>query len=315
MWHSRLYTFFVFLISFTCCSSSLSEDFRFSTVSGHDGVPLNVVEAGNNKKQAILFIHGYSQSQLAFKPQLLSELAEAYHLVAFDLRGHGASGKPWSTEDYTDSKIWADDLAAVIEARGLKQPVIVSWSYGGYVVMDYIRHYGTENLKAINFIGTLAGLVKFDPSSQTEESKQFIKSILETSALSRSLDINENILASVESAKGLSTPNMTEDERRDAFAMQMMMPAYVRAAMMERTYKNLDLIEQLQMPILLTRGTRDFFMDGTASRKLEEALPAAKESVYEGSGHMPFYEHPKRFNEELNAFISSLSTAKKNQDL
>ena len=47
----------------------------------------------------------------------------------------------------------ADDLAAVIEQTGLERPLVAAWSYGGFVVADYLRAYGDEAIAAINLVG------------------------------------------------------------------------------------------------------------------------------------------------------------------
>ena len=46
-----------------------------------------------------------------------SELAANYRLVAMDMRGHGLSDKP--RDSYNDSKLWADDIHAIIEGLQL----------------------------------------------------------------------------------------------------------------------------------------------------------------------------------------------------
>ena len=86
-------------------------------VAGGGGVQLHVVEAGNSGGRPILFIHGISQSSLTWSRQLDSELARDHRLVAMDLRGHGLSDKP--RDAYGDSRLWADDVRAVIDALNL----------------------------------------------------------------------------------------------------------------------------------------------------------------------------------------------------
>ncbi len=56
--------------------------------------------------------------------QFESSLADEFRLVALDNRGHGMSEKPLEEEDYTDERLWADDLAAVISALDLDRPVL-----------------------------------------------------------------------------------------------------------------------------------------------------------------------------------------------
>ena len=45
-------------------------------------------------------------------------------MVTYDLRGHGNSDKPFEPERYKDSKAWADELQAVMDATGVKRPVL-----------------------------------------------------------------------------------------------------------------------------------------------------------------------------------------------
>jgi non-heme chloroperoxidase len=123
-----------------------------------DGVRLNVVETGNASGQAIVFVHGISQSWLSWIAQLSDDALRAkYRLIAFDLRGHGESegsnvaldseGKPMALladAKFNDGNaastcaLWAGDLATVISGLGLQSPLVVGWSYGGVVVADYI---------------------------------------------------------------------------------------------------------------------------------------------------------------------------------
>ena len=47
-------------------------------------------------------------------------------------------------------------MAAVIDQTGLEQPVLVAWSYGGYIVADYLRAYGDAHIGGINLVGAAA---------------------------------------------------------------------------------------------------------------------------------------------------------------
>ena len=84
--------------------------------------------------------------------QCQSPLADEFRLVAFDLRGHGMSEAPLEPEHYTDGRLWADDLAAVIDQLGLDRVVLVGWSYGPFVIGDYLRTHGQDRIAAINFV-------------------------------------------------------------------------------------------------------------------------------------------------------------------
>ena len=125
---------------------------KVHTVQGGGGLRLHVREWGKADGPAILFIHGWSQNHLCWVKQYESTLADEFRLVAYDLRGHGMSEAPLEPEHYTDGKLWADDVAAIIDQLGLVRPVLVGWSYGPFVICDYVRAHGQDRISAINFV-------------------------------------------------------------------------------------------------------------------------------------------------------------------
>ena len=125
---------------------------QIHTVTGGGGVQLHVREWGKADGPPILFIHGWSQNHLCWDKQYESALRDEFRLVAFDLRGHGMSEAPPGPGPYTDDRLWADDLAAIIGRLGLERAVLVGWSYGAFVICDYIRAYGQDRVAAINFV-------------------------------------------------------------------------------------------------------------------------------------------------------------------
>ena len=125
---------------------------KVHTVRGGGGLRLHVREWGKPDGPPILFIHGWSQNHLCWAKQYESALADEFRLVAYDLRGHGMSEAPLEPEHYTDGKLWADDVAAIIDELALDRPVLVGWSYGAFVICDYVRAYGQDRIAAIDFV-------------------------------------------------------------------------------------------------------------------------------------------------------------------
>src|SRR6516162_1756502 len=99
-----------------------------------DGVRIAAQEWGNPAGSEILFIHGFSQASMSWQRQVEGDLAKEFRLVTYDLRGHGNSDKPLEPEKYKESKAWADEVQAIINAANFKRPVLVGWSYGGHVI-------------------------------------------------------------------------------------------------------------------------------------------------------------------------------------
>src|SRR5262249_53266607 len=111
-----------------------------------------------NAGRDVLLIHGISQSHQCWFKQLSSPLRERCRLVTYDLRGHGGSDKPLSTQCYQESERWAGEVQAVIESAGLVRPVIVAWSYGGRVALDYLVTAGASAVSGLVLVaGTVCG--------------------------------------------------------------------------------------------------------------------------------------------------------------
>src|SRR5258708_31747730 len=123
-------------------------------VRAPDGTRLAVYEWGNPAGPEVLLIHGFAQCHLCFAPQFHSALAQHFRLVAYDQRGHGASEQPRDPAAYQGSRVWADDIAAVLDAKQLKRPVLVGWSMGGRVIRQYLMTHGDGPVAGLNFVAS-----------------------------------------------------------------------------------------------------------------------------------------------------------------
>ena len=123
-------------------------------VQSADGLTLAVCESGNPTGPAILFLHGFNQAALCWHLQMEDPaLCARFRMVAYDIRGHGASDQPDDPARYGRDEDFAAETQAVIVALGLHRPVLVGWSYAGRLINDYVRHHGTTALGGINYVG------------------------------------------------------------------------------------------------------------------------------------------------------------------
>lgn len=280
-----------------CAARTEAAAWRTREVQGAGGVSLNVVYAGDPANPAILFIHGTGQSTLSFDRQLRSDLVRRFFLVAFDLRGHGNSAKPWEPDAYSDSALWAEDVARVIADLQLRRPVIVGWSYGTMVALDYLRAAGPDSIAGLVLVGALGGLTSAPPPPPDER-------FLQIRADQASADLERNILASRAMARYLTARRMPEEWLARSASVALLLPRPARAGMFARSFDNTDLLPAVQeLPLLVIIGSRDGGTPESAARQLAERLPRSRVSIYRGDGHSPFVESPARFNRELAAFV------------
>lgn len=268
-------------------------------IQGSDGVPLSVQEWGNPAGVPVLLIHGFGFSSVIWKNQI-GELAKTARIIAVDLRGHGFSGKPWTMEAYSGRKIWAQDIAAVIKAKKLDRPVIVGWSFGGYVALNYLRTFGTNKSRGLLLTGSLAGLVEAPPPVDPEDF-----GMPKHKGDSR-VDNYHLFFDELEWTARVMTA--AKPDPRTMLQKQLslaMTPPYVRRAMTGIELDNQDFASKMKLPVLLIYGKEDGSIPASYIDKMVNILPHAKAIGYENAGHTPFAEQPDRFNADLLAFVNA----------
>jgi pimeloyl-ACP methyl ester carboxylesterase len=271
-------------------SAGAFEGAKFSVVAGSGGVPLNVVEVGDPALPAILLIHGFRQSYLSWTYQFASDLKTRCHIVAFDLRGHGNSGSPWQPDAYGQAEPWADDVNAVIKATGLSKPLLVGWSYGGNVAIDFARYHPEVPLAGYILVATTAGFDKTPPSPANAPVRP---------TASPNLLLN---IAAVDASTGFLFPTTIDAKLRDQFkAAAMRVSPFVDQGIARRAGSdNLDLADSLHAPVTFVFGGRDPIVGPALAQTLASRLPRAKVVVFPNAGHGLFIEDPDTFNALLD---------------
>jgi NAD(P)-dependent dehydrogenase (short-subunit alcohol dehydrogenase family)/pimeloyl-ACP methyl ester carboxylesterase len=83
-------------------------------ITATDGVTLRVHESGPPDAPTVICVHGYPDDHTVWDG-VVAELALRYHVVSYDVRGAGESGKPRGRQAYRLDQL-VRDLAAVIDA-------------------------------------------------------------------------------------------------------------------------------------------------------------------------------------------------------
>jgi non-heme chloroperoxidase len=242
----------------------------------------------------IVFIHGFSMSGLCWGHQMASPALAGCRLVSYDLRGHGGSDKPTAPEFYREGWRWAHELRGVIELLGLERPVLVAWSYGVRIVVDYLSAFGERDIGGINIVG-----------SRINSNPAFAGPAM--GALQQAMgspDLADNIRATIGFVDGCALV-WPERDFRDTLAAAMVVPDAVRRAMMGRTLDADGLFGALTVPVLFSHGRFDPVAPVAAAEHGAATAPNGRVSIYENSAHVPFIEEADRFNRELADFVAT----------
>ncbi len=98
---------------------------------------VHYLEAGTGRP--LVLLHGGTATSASWNAAL-PRLAENFHVFAPDLRGHGRTTNPGTSLGYDQM---ADDLAAFLTALALPEPLLLGYSDGGQILLEFaLRHPG-----------------------------------------------------------------------------------------------------------------------------------------------------------------------------
>lgn len=95
----------------------------------NDGVKIHYAAVGKGKP--VVFVHGFPDFWLTWRPQMLAVAAAGYRAIAIDQRGYNLSDKPKGDDNYLMPKM-VSDVAAVVRSVG-GRAALVGHDWGGSV--------------------------------------------------------------------------------------------------------------------------------------------------------------------------------------
>ena len=126
-------------------------------VKTRDGTDIYVKDWGEGRP--VVLLHGWPLSADMWDAQMMALADAGFRAIAYDRRGFGRSGQPWSGYDYDTL---SDDLADVLEATGAQDAAVIGFSMGGGEVARYMsRHDG----KGVVAAGLVASVVPYMPKT------------------------------------------------------------------------------------------------------------------------------------------------------
>jgi pimeloyl-ACP methyl ester carboxylesterase len=273
---------------------------RISRISSSDGTQIAAYEWGDEGRPPIVLIHGVYQSALSWHRQFSNaDLAARYRIIAIDIRGHGASDKPYGEAFYRDGGRFADDIHALIEQLQLIQPVLVGWSFGGRVINDYLTVHGDARLGGLVYVG--ARSVPTMPD-EPPPSRRFT----ETSRMARS-DDPATFIRGTQQFVRLCFHRIPLKPELDMLAMNSMQtPLYVRNQIMGRRVDYGAVLQAIRVPTLIVHGRQDAIIGFRGAELSAAAIGHSQLIGYDDVGHAPFAEDTARFNQDLDGFIEGL---------
>jgi pimeloyl-ACP methyl ester carboxylesterase len=243
----------------------------------------------------IVLIMGLTANMDWWDPELVDALSRKYRVLMFDNRGAGRTVTP-PEGDFT-CEMFADDTAALMNAKGIKRANILSMSMGGLIAQELALKY-PERVNNLVLGCTFCG-----GQHMTQATDEVMRILMDQSG---GLDgVFERVL------KLMFTKNFID---ANSDYVKHFKERYLRAPISNAnalrqliacaksdTY---DRLPEIKNPTLVATGTDDVLIPPQNSRTLAARIPGAKLIEYQGSGHGFMSQEREAFIKDLLDFLA-----------
>ncbi len=261
-----------------------------------DGISLRVIAAGKpGDGPALVFIPGWSAGADIWRHQI-DTFAKTHRVIAFDPRSQGDSTK---TMTGNTPETRAQDLHALLDRLGVRQPVLIGWSQGVQDVAAYVERYGTKDL---------AGIVLVD-AAISDGADGIAARPQETAAQFKMFGVYQ--AHQQEYLDGMMRAIISKPGGDDAIARLvetgMKTPADIGVAMLVGDMFGVNrtpALKKIDCPTLIIASAKS---DELARQQAAaNQIPHARLEKIEDAAHAVFIDQPDRFDELVKSFVAKL---------
>jgi pimeloyl-ACP methyl ester carboxylesterase len=243
----------------------------------------------------VVLLHAFPLDGRMWAPQV-EALAGTYEVIVPDLRGFGAARDQVVEE--AGMELLAEDVARLLDERGLDRVVLGGLSMGGYVALAFARRHADR----------LGGLLLLDTkaTADSEEARADRLRMVE-----RLLAEGDGFLPEVMLPRLLGKTSLEERPElvKRVTALVAEQDAHAAAAAqrgMAARPDTTDVLASIDVPTLVVTGAEDALFAPEVGRELASAIPGARFLLVEEAGHLSSLERPEVVNEALLDFLAPI---------
>ena len=281
-------------------------------VAGEYDVTLNGVQIHYfvRGKGPVLIAHSGGPGADARDWDDFAKIDDFVTIVAIHPRGSGLSG-PAAGDAYLLPD-YASDVETLRKYLGLEKPMLMGWSHGGMVAMEY----------AINYPDSLSKLILFDTSAYFGEFLNDVEASVQAFKdkpwYEDSLDaLKKEWAGEYQTDEDMGRLWQREkkfyfkkfDARAQAYA-ERTKDTLIKVAPLrvfnEKEAPTFDLrphLKKIKVPTLVIVGRQDFITNVDMAKEMVERIPNAQLEIFEESGHYGFVEEPEKFYRVVKEFV------------
>lgn len=274
---------------------------------------LHYVDWGNEGAPPLLLVHG-GRDHCRNWDWVAARLADRYHVIAPDLRGHGDSG--WAIGGGYDMGAYVYDLAQIIHQKGMAPVTIIAHSLGAGIALNYCGTYPETVAKVIAIEGLGPSpkvMAEQGKRSVDERLRDWIADRRENSGRSprryASLEAavkrmaGENPHLSPEQARHLTVHGAHQNED-GTYSWKFDNHARWGGGVGGLTHADQHYLwSRITAPVLLARGTESWASDPVSDGRITH-FQNARLVNFEGAGHWVHHDQLDAFMAAAEAFLA-----------
>jgi 3-oxoadipate enol-lactonase len=251
--------------------------------------------AGASDAPTVVLTHGVTIDHGTFATQVPLLVAGGYHVVTWDLRGHGRS-RPNAGRFSIASA--AEDLHALLDEVGVGQAVLVGQSFGGLVVQDVHRRQpgrvagmvlaGSLPLGRRPMWPLLALYGRLAPPIQRLWPEGHLRAVVPR-VMSKRPDVRQYV----------ARANRALDRGDFAAATEAAVEGLV----------GYEPLARIDVPTLCVVGDADLPFAAWSVREWAARMPLVEVQVVADAGHLVNQERPEAFSASVLAFLDGMAWA------
>lgn len=257
-----------------------------------------VHRSGTRGAAPLLLLHGFTASMDSWR-HLVASLAPHLDMVTVDLPGHGGSTIPPDPSRYA-LEAFADDLARVLDALGIRTAIVLGYSMGGRAALKFVLRHPSR-VRALVLESTSPGIS--DPAQRSDRWNADLRlaEMLERDGITPFVDYWERL------PLWSSQAGLEEGTRAALRAQRLAQSAVGLANSLRGAGQGVDAdvvlrIGDIRVPVLLLAGALDSPYVSFA-RSMASSIRDARLEIVPAAGHAVHLERPVEYAALVKSFV------------
>jgi pimeloyl-ACP methyl ester carboxylesterase len=265
------------------------------SIRADDGVELDYEESGDPAGRPVVLLAGFKASAASWLYQVPALARAGYRVLAVDLRGHGAAGRPASGVDMARR---GSDLRDLVETLDLGHAVLVGGSMGASTIWSYLGQEGAQRIAAVVSVDQTPKMLNtadwphgFYGYTEQNVDTYFAEGIPETGRGTPMLRRGMRLVRLLRAMKG---------------AQRQLTPGELALLNDHARADWRQVIAVTDVPVLFVAGADSEFWPSSHSAAAAALAPRGESAVIARDGHAANIEQPKAFNAGLLDFLARI---------